>query len=88
MVAAVLEEKAKVTRQTWRAEQLLRDFQGEFTRRGYLFSSRDAMAFSTLIRERYAADYGNERFGQRRAAAALALSEKLCSRLEEVIENA
>jgi hypothetical protein len=88
MVAAVLEEETEVSRQTWRSAQLLRDFQREFTRRGYLFSSRDAATLTRLWETRLAADYGREGLTERRALWCLQESEKLCSRLEKVINNA
>jgi hypothetical protein len=84
----VLEEKAGVTRQPWRSEQLLRDFRERFTRRGYLFSSRDVETFHKLWEARLAADYGPGVFNGRRALRSLQEAERLCSKLEKVITNA
>jgi uncharacterized protein (UPF0332 family) len=82
LVAALLEEKAGVSRQPWRAEQLMRDFQERFTRQGYLFSSRDAKTFRKLRDARETADYLAEVFGRRRAELVLKDARMLCSRLE------
>jgi hypothetical protein len=79
--------KAGVSRQSWRAEVLRRDFLERFARRGYLFSMRDINTFGLLIDERYAADYSNENFTARRAHRLLLASEDLCSRLKKVMDD-
>jgi hypothetical protein len=77
MVAAVLEEKIGVSRQPWRAEQLLGDFRERFTRRGFLFSSRDDAVLRTLWEARLAADYGREGVKPKTALKSLQEAERL-----------
>lgn len=87
MVAALLENKAGLSRSPWRAEQLMRDFRTRFTSRGFRFAAKDADTFRRLIDERYAADYGRQPVSERRAAAAVEDSERLCDKIEEVMGN-
>lgn len=87
LVAALLEEKASVTRRPWRAEVLQGDFRQNFTHKSYLFSMRDADLLRRLIDVRYDADYHNIPITRRKAERALAEAEDLCSRLKEVIDD-
>ena len=85
-MAALLEEKVRLTRSPWRVE-VRKDLRERFTRRGYLLTEPDAETFRRLLNERYDADYRKQLFNRKRAATALALAEGLCSRLEEVIRD-
>jgi hypothetical protein len=87
LVAAALEARADVSRRPWRAEVLRRDFRERFTKRGYLFSEKDAQIFQQLLDERLAADYDVRPFTQRRAERDWRAAEDLCSRLRMVIDN-
>ena len=88
LIAALLETRANLSRKLWRAETLLRDFRERFTNAGYLFARRDSQAFDRLKNERYAADYEDALFNERRARRVLKDAEDLCNRLLEAVKDA
>ena len=86
-VAALLESRGDYAQQRWRHERLAASFEARFTRRGFLFTKRDEDVFRRLLRERYAADYGNVQFTGIRARRVLEAARQLCNRLLEVISS-
>jgi uncharacterized protein (UPF0332 family) len=65
----------------------MRDFRERFTRRGYLFSSRDGEFLRASWEARLVADYGREGVKPKTALKSLQEAERFYTRIEEVISN-
>lgn len=87
-VIALLEARAGIVRRRWDHVQVQNDFRTHFTRRGYLFTVRQAGHFEELLEARLVADYEAERLRRGRAAELLRNAYALYERLLEEVKDA
>ena len=88
LVAAVLEARGPGPRRRWNHAPLHKAFTEHFARRGYLFSKKDAGTLYGLMQERFAADYEDVSFTEKRARRSLDKAEALCREILEVTRDA